>query len=179
MKSIRKTQRLRPRPRPIMRLRQLRKTRTKQTRQNHNPNPNLKIHSCQKSNQDSSIKKSIIVENFIEMLNTVKLYHWNTRSFSQHKATDELYQRLNDHVDKFVEVLLGKKEYRIKHLHSKTRLVNNKSSAAFKDQIYQYREYLIRMDNCLDQKRDTDLLNIRDEILGDINQLLYLLTFDK
>jgi hypothetical protein len=26
---------------------------------------------------------------------------------------------------------------------------------------------------------NTDLLNIRDEILGDLNQFLYLLTFDK
>ena len=30
-----------------------------------------------------------------------------------------------------------------------------------------------------DSKRDSDLLNVRDEILGDINQFLYLLTFDK
>jgi len=138
-----------------------------------------KIHSCEKRNPGSPIKKSIIVENFIEMLNTVKLYHWNTRSFSQHKATDELYQRLNEHVDKFVEVLLGKKGDRIKHLHSKTYLVSNKSQGKFKDQIYEYREYLIHMDKCFDKQRDSDLLNIRDEILGDINQLLYLLTFDK
>ena len=30
-----------------------------------------------------------------------------------------------------------------------------------------------------DDKKDTDLLNIRDEILSDINQFLYLMTFDK
>ena len=59
-------------------------------------------------------KKSLIVRTFLEMLNTVKLYHWKTRSFAQHKATDELYERLNGHVDKFVEVLLGKDESRIK-----------------------------------------------------------------
>jgi DNA-binding ferritin-like protein len=161
-----------------------RRTRTKNNNRpnvnaNANANAKHKIHSCEKSTQQSPIKKSIIVENFIEMLNTVKLYHWNTHSFSQHKATDELYQRLNDHVDKFVEVLLGKKEDRVKQLHSKTHLVNNKSQSGFKDQIYQYREYLIQMDKCLDPQRDTDLLNIRDEILGDINQLLYLLTLNK
>ena len=156
----------------------LRRTRTKRNRQKSHT-PIHKMSSCEKSSKDSIIKKSIIVENFIEMLNTVKLYHWNTHSFSQHKATDELYQRLNEHVDKFVEVLLGKKEDRVKHLHSKTNLVNKKTPAGFKDQIYQYREYLIQMDKCLDPQRDTDLLNIRDEILGDINQLLYLLTLDK
>ena len=138
-----------------------------------------KIQSCNKFFPDSPMRKSIIVENFIEMLNNIKLYHWNTHFFSQHKATDELHQRLSEHVDKFVEILLGKKESRIRNLHSKIHLVNDKNTKSFKDRIYQYREYLIRMDSCLDPKRDTDLLNIRDEILGDINQLLYLLTLEK
>jgi len=121
-------------------------------------------------------KKTAIVENFIEMLNTIKLYHWNTHSFSQHKATDELHEHLSEHVDKFVEILLGKKESRIKHIQRKIPITNIQSKTAFKAKIYQYREYLIGMNKCLDPKRDTDLLNIRDEILGDINQLLYLLT---
>jgi len=110
------------------------------------------------------------------MLNTIKLYHWNTHSFSQHKATDELHEHLSENVDKFVEVLLGKTESRIKHIQRKIPISNVQTPARFKAQIYQYREYLIGMNKCLDQKRDTDLLNIRDEILGDINQLLYLLT---
>lgn len=131
-----------------------------------------KMKLCDKA----STKNSIIVENFIEMLNTIKLYHWNTHSFSQHKATDELHQRLSENVDKFVETLLGKKEERIKNIHSKTYLVNIKQKHTFKDQVYQYREYLINMDKCFDVTRDSDLLSIRDEILGNINQFLYLLT---
>jgi hypothetical protein len=138
-----------------------------------------RIKSCAKSSINSKTKKSIIVENFIEMLNNIKLYHWNTHSFAQHKATDELHAKLSDHVDKFVEVLLGKNESRIRHLQSKLPLINNKGFHSFKDQIYQYRAYLINMDKCLDSKMDTDLLNIRDEILADINQFLYLLTLDK
>ncbi len=42
------------------------------------------------------------------MLNTIKLYHWKTTSYSEHKATDELHERLSGHIDTFVEVLLGK-----------------------------------------------------------------------
>jgi DNA-binding ferritin-like protein len=110
------------------------------------------------------------------MLNTIKLYHWNRKSFSQHKATDELHERLSTHIDKFVETLLGKKEDRIKNIHSKIPIINAKTKHTFREQIYQYREYLVNMDKCLDRTRDTDLLNIRDEILGDINQFLYLLT---
>ena len=131
-----------------------------------------KMKPCIKEN------KSIIVENFIEMLNTIKIYHWNTHSFSQHKATDELHERMSGHIDKFVETFLGKKADRIKQINSKIPVVNAKNTHSFRDQIYQYREYLIGMDRCFDKTRDTDLLNIRDEILGDINQFLYLLTLN-
>jgi DNA-binding ferritin-like protein len=148
----------------------------RQTRAKHHAVKKMK--SCNKLSPESPTNKSIIVENFIEMLNTIKLYHWNTHSFSQHKATDELHERLSGHVDKFVETLLGKKESRVKHIQSKIPIVNAKHTHTFRDQIYQYREYLIGMDKCLDKSRDTDLLNIRDEILGDINQFLYLLTLN-
>ena len=50
--------------------------------------------------------KSRIVQTFLEMLNTVKLYHWKTHSYAQHKATDELYSKLNENIDTFVEILL-------------------------------------------------------------------------
>ena len=122
-------------------------------------------------------KKSHIVRVFLEMLNTVKLYHWKTRSFAQHKATDELYERINGHVDKFVEVLLGKDESRIKMVERRCELLDYSESSNFKERIYEYREFLTDMNQYFDTKRDTDLLNIRDEILGDINQFLYLMTF--
>jgi hypothetical protein len=37
-------------------------------------------------------------------------------------------------------------------------------------------EFLVGMTDQLDSRYDTDLLNIRDEMLGDINQLKYRLT---
>jgi len=123
--------------------------------------------------------KDKIVRIFIEMINAVKLYHWKTRSFSQHSATDELFERLNKHVDKFVETMLGKDELRIKLLSKHTELYDFSNTFSFKERIYEYREFLISMSDCLKDSRDSDLMNIRDEILGDINQFLYLLTFDK
>jgi len=112
----------------------------------------------------------------MEMLNAVKLYHWNTHSFSQHKATDELHSRLSENVDKFVEVLLGKDAGRLKHLDEKIALINARNTSDFKTRIHEYREYFINMNACFDSRRDSDLLNIRDEILADLNQFLYLLT---
>jgi len=51
-----------------------------------------------------SFKKSHIIRVFLEMLNVIKIYHWKTRSYAQHKATDELYGRLNENIDKFIEI---------------------------------------------------------------------------
>ena len=122
-------------------------------------------------------KKSHIARIFLEILNEVKLYHWKTRSYAQHKATDELYEKLNGHIDTFIEVLLGKDESRIKMVEKRIELIDYSRSPDFKERMYEYREFLIDMSRYFDSKRDSDLLNIRDEILGDINQFLYLMTF--
>lgn len=122
-------------------------------------------------------RKSHIVRIFLEILNTVKLYHWKTKSYPQHKATDELYEKLNGHIDTFVEVLLGKDESRIKMVEKRCELLDYSGVSEFKERMYEFREFLTDMNRYFDSKRDTDLLNIRDEILGDINQFLYLMTF--
>jgi DNA-binding ferritin-like protein len=122
-------------------------------------------------------KKSHIVHMFFDMLNTVKLYHWKTKSYAQHKATDELYERLNENIDKFVEVLLGKDESRIKMIEKRINLVDYSNMGDFKDKIYKYRDFLTGLNKYFNEKKDSDLLSIRDDIIVDINQFLYLMTF--
>uniref|UniRef100_A0A6C0DQQ7 Uncharacterized protein n=1 Tax=viral metagenome TaxID=1070528 RepID=A0A6C0DQQ7_9ZZZZ len=124
-------------------------------------------------------EKSHIVKVFLECLNMVKLYHWKTHSYAQHKATDELYSKLNEHIDQFVEVLLGKDESRIRMMEKRIDLPDPTNIKDLKTRIYEFREFLTDFNIVFDSKKDSDLLNIRDEILGDINQFLYLLTFDK
>jgi DNA-binding ferritin-like protein len=123
--------------------------------------------------------KSHMVAVFLEILNMVKLFHWKTHSYSQHKATDELYARLNEHIDKFIEVLLGKDESRIHMMEKKIELIDPSQTSDFKHRIYEYRTFLTEFNTVFDEKHDSDLLSIRDEILSDVNQFLYLLTFNK
>src|SRR6056300_573200 len=132
-----------------------------------------------KNYKKSNKTNSHIVKVFLEVLNMVKLYHWKTRSYAQHKATDELFAKLNTHIDSFIEVLLGKDERRIKMLEKRIDLIDPSNTRDFKTRIYDYREFLIDINLYFDDKKDTDLLSIRDEILSDINQFLYLMTFDK
>lgn len=130
-----------------------------------------------KINTPKNENKAHIARVFLEMLNNIKLYHWKTKSYAQHKATDELYDKLNSNIDQFVEVLLGKDESRIKLLKKRVDLMDASSSQDFKTKIYKYRDFLIEMNEIFDTKKDTDILSIRDEMLGNINQFLYLLTF--
>lgn len=121
-----------------------------------------------------------IVSMFLQMLNTVKLYHWKTTSFAQHKATDELYAKLNESIDTFVETMLGKTGSRVNLTNIKSiPLLDYTELSNFKNMVEQYKHYLIGMsrDTILHSKTNTDLLNIRDEILGHLNQFTYLLTF--
>ena len=51
------------------------------------------------------------------------------------------------------------------------------STETFKKKVHKYRDFLVNMTSTFKKEKDIDLLNIRDEILGSINQFLYLLTF--
>ncbi len=117
---------------------------------------------------------------FLEMLLMVKLFHWKTTSYATHKATDELYTKLNANIDSFIEILLGKTGSRI-DLMSKNniRLVDLSSQESLKREIEAFKGYLVGLNDnkAMLKMSNTDLFNIRDTILGDMNQFLYLLTF--
>jgi len=137
------------------------------------------LKSIDKKRNLKKFKKEIVIK-FLEMLNIVKIYHWKTYSYATHKATDELYERLNEHIDQFVEVLLGKDGSRVDLMKVKTLDIRDYNDILnFKKKINSYKLYLIGLNKnkVLDSKLDSDLFNIRDEILADLNQFLYLLTF--
>jgi len=117
---------------------------------------------------------------FFEVLLMIKAYHWKTHSYATHKATDELYSKFNEDMDKFIEVLLGKTGSRIDLMNHKTiRLLDLPSQDLLKREIEAFKGYLVSLNDnkALQSMSNSDLYNIRDEILGDLNQFLYLLTF--
>jgi hypothetical protein len=148
---------------------------TKHTKKNTTPSP---LRSTRKNKLETK-RTTKIVSKLMEMLNTIKLYHWQTKVYSQHKATDELYSVLSENVDTFVEVLLGKTENRI--LFDKKCIfygINHSDTETIQKKMFQYRMFLLELDTEFDNKRDSDLLNVRDEMLSHLNQFLYLLSFD-
>jgi DNA-binding ferritin-like protein len=131
------------------------------------------------SSSISSFQKEITVI-FLEILLMVKLFHWKTTSYATHKATDELYTKLNANIDSFIEVLLGKSGIRTDLMSNKNiRLVDLSSQDSLKREVEAFKGYLVSLNDnkAMKQMKNTDLYNIRDTILGDLNQFLYLLTF--
>jgi DNA-binding ferritin-like protein len=121
-----------------------------------------------------------IVLIFFEILLMIKFFHWKTHSYATHKATDELYSSFNENMDKFIETLLGKSGSRIDLIKQKYIKVEGfESQEKLKSRIENFKSYLISLTNnsAIRLMDNSDLLNIRDEILGDLNKFLYLLTF--
>lgn len=117
-----------------------------------------------------------IVTKLLTYQNQIKILHWQTVSYSEHKTLDGLYSDLSEHIDEFVETFMGKYG-RVMAQANFNLTLQNYSSLAPMDLMNQMAAYLINeLPTMLDAKKDTDLLNIRDEILGSVNQTKYLLT---
>ena len=127
-----------------------------------------------KQKGDMKAKQSI-VRYMLQILMTVKLYHWNTLSYATHKATDDLYGELNTLIDQFVETLLGKTKR--ERIEPKTLLLKTfKDNSEFERELESYKKYMVDLGNKFNQKENSDILNIRDEILATLNKISYLLT---
>jgi hypothetical protein len=119
--------------------------------------------------------KEELVLKLVQIQLQFKFLHWQTSGDAKHRAYGEIYDSLGDLIDKFTEIMMGKygrvdfdPEFSLMFQDIKSLSVQN-----FMDGIT---EFLVAMTDQLDSRYDTDLLNLRDEMLGDINQLKYLLT---
>jgi hypothetical protein len=119
-----------------------------------------------------------MVKTFFEILHSIKLYHWKTKSYSQHQATDDLHEKISEQTDRFVEVLMGKNAKRIHMVEHKMTLYDFNDKTKFKDKIFEFRQFLIDLDQIFYKKKDSDLLTIRDDMLESVNQFLYLFTLN-
>ena len=108
--------------------------------------------------------------------NQVKLYHWQTFSFGRHKATDDLVTSLDTNIDKFTEAYMGRYG-RPKFSASLGKLqIYDAADAKAPKLITDAVSWLTKRLPRLLKKEDTDLLNIRDDILADLQQARFLFT---
>jgi DNA-binding ferritin-like protein len=110
------------------------------------------------------------------MREQIKLYHWQTKSYARHKATDAVIDALDENIDKYVEVYMGK--------YGRPRMTSRNNT--IKLQNLSEGSIVKFIKNCVHNLNndftkglkltDGDLWNIKDEMMAELDQLLYLFT---
>jgi hypothetical protein len=108
----------------------------------------------------------------------MRVFHWQTQhkvgSFAQHSAFGTAYEDLDEHIDDFIEIYQGKKGAIMASGGTFNITLHNLSDNA-EDFVDEYITYLVEYVPQGLEDADTDLLNIRDEMLGILNQTKYRL----
>ncbi len=112
---------------------------------------------------------------FLGLQMQLKINHWQTKSIARHEAFGNTYNDLQDLVDRYVEEFMGKYGRFVLEDENKTIQLSNINELDMESFISTVRDALVQFSDELDSS-DTNLLNIRDEMLGLINKLGYLLT---
>jgi len=116
-----------------------------------------------------------IIHVFFHMSTSLKLYHWQTKSYARHVASCGLLGVVLPLIDRFIETYMGRYkrpsfpqglEISLKELTEESVIESLESYVRFlKSELPKYVK-----------SSDTDLLNIRDEMLAEFNKTLYLFT---
>jgi DNA-binding ferritin-like protein len=116
-----------------------------------------------------------LISKLLTLHNQLKVYHWQTDSYAQHQAFGGAYDAFTGHIDQFVEEFMGQYS-RIMNKEGFKAVSSNITDKDPEKFIEEYIQYLIvELPKGLNEK-DTNLLNIRDEMLGELQKLKYLLT---
>lgn len=136
-----------------------------------------------KSSNDDEINKigTKVTLELLELRNQVKIAHWQTKIYAEHKALDKLFDLLNRQNDRWVETFMGK--YNRIHLDMTTNKIHLKNLDDFGDGIVAYlKDWVNRLIKVRDQNfsdsNNSDLSNIFDEIFGEIHRTCYLLSLN-
>ena len=114
---------------------------------------------------------------FLGLQSQLKVMHWQTKGYARHKALDDTFGDLLPLVDSFVEEAMGKYGRFKLDDETKTIKLSNLSELDPKAMVKTVCDALIQFTDQF-EPTDTNLLNIRDEILGLFNKLNYLLTLE-
>jgi hypothetical protein len=120
------------------------------------------------------MKEEIILK-LVQIQGQFRFMHWQTTGDAKHRSYGKTYDKLGDLIDDFAEALMGKYG-RFEFESEFSIMYQNLSSMSLQNFIDGITDFLVSMSEELDTVYDTDLLNLRDEMLLLINKLKYLLT---
>jgi hypothetical protein len=111
------------------------------------------------------------IKQFLTIQQQLRMFHWTSKIYNQHVITGKLYEALDEKIDKFVEILLSTRNLDATHLTVRSTTLNREGL------MKKLNEFIIFLGQ-FDGDLSSDLLNIRDEMLADVHQHIYLLKMD-
>lgn len=114
------------------------------------------------------------LQQMLGFLMKLKIYHLTTHKYTRHLASDSLYNKLNDKIDKLFETWQAGSERLT--LENNNVAINLKvlSDTSMNDLLLQFYNFLLG--NSF--QNWPELLAIRDEMLADVDQALYLFSLN-
>lgn len=113
----------------------------------------------------------------LSLQNQLQTWHWQSESFAQHEAFGKTYSGMSDIIDEFVEVYVGaywRESIEDCNFSVKTVDIKNTEPQTVVDAyIEMFNEEVMK-----DIHNNTELVNIKDEIVGVLRKLKYLLTMN-
>lgn len=101
----------------------------------------------------------------------LRVFHWQTKSYARHQAYGATYDALGDLIDAFAETYMGKYG---RFSTAPITLKNLENEAQIEGLLNSFIKGLDSFSQMF--QNDTDLLNLKDEILANANKLKYLIT---
>ena len=114
-------------------------------------------------------------EYFLCLLSQTLMFHWCTPKYSHHLALDKVYARLQDHIDKFVEVYLA----RFNKQPVKTFNVKMTATSDCSNLVGYYETQIKTLKKIKTSLKDsTELQGIVESMIADVTQHIYLLKLE-
>jgi len=104
----------------------------------------------------------------------IHVFHWLSPTYAQHKTLGKLYENIHEMADEFVEKYMGRYG---KNIGQNSASIISYNGEDLMETINTFESFLISLTDEL-SPTDTDLLNVRDDMLGEIHRAKYLLTLN-
>jgi hypothetical protein len=117
---------------------------------------------------------SELLNRLLQLRNQMKLYHWQTKMHSRHKSADKFLTKAEEITDQIIEAYQGK--YKTIELNNKNKDIklDNIKDEDIEKFLLTMRDFLVKDYHLYIDNSNTDLLNLRDELIANINITLYL-----
>ena len=156
--------------------------------ENENNNNELNIRESPSAN-DNKIADVILA--MFQIQATLRVSHFLSEKKSDHETLDKFLKKFNKKMDKFIEVWMGK--------HEKFDLGKNRQVNVYqitKDELFGYLDLVLDfltgdivesnvyklskypLKNVMNNKKNVDLMSIRDDIVRNINRMKYRLRLE-